>query len=54
MMPLMTVEGGLNMPEFCIEDALDLPLLADVAADKRPSMRRHWGSDRMAEGVADG
>ena len=54
MMPLMTVEGGLNMPEFCVEDALDLPLPADVAADRRPSVLRYRWSDRAAEGVADG
>ena len=54
MMPLMTVEGGLNMPEFCVEDVLDSPLPADVAAGSRPSMARHWWSDRTAEGVVDG
>ncbi len=52
--PPSTVAGGLNMPKFCVEDALDLPLPSDRAVGRRPALLPHLRSDRAAEGVSGG
>jgi carbamoyl-phosphate synthase large subunit len=52
-MPL-TVASGVNMPKFCVDEALDLPLPEDIAAIEQLAMIRDPQVDSTAESVVDG
>jgi carbamoyl-phosphate synthase large subunit len=52
-MPL-TVASGVNMPKFCVDEALDLPLPEDIAPSEQLAMIRDPQIDSTTEGVADG
>ncbi len=52
-MPL-TVASGVNMPKFCIDEALDLPLPEDIAPIEQLTMIRDPQIDSTARGVVDG
>lgn len=52
-MPL-TVASGVNMPKFCVDDALGLPLPEDAVPVEQPAMIRNSHIDSTAERIADG
>jgi carbamoyl-phosphate synthase large subunit len=52
-MPL-TIASGVNMPKFCVDEALDLPLPEDIVPIEQLALIRNPHFDSTAEGVANG